>query len=280
MSHFIEEGRNNFILNSNSNNVRNEINNNNNKLIKEIKEINNININKILYFIDPITELIFQSIVHNSNSNSSNDDNNDKNWSLLGNISLYHSHNNNSNNNNNRNNDDKGEKKQIISEIYINKLNNILIIKNIQSISDSLIHEWVNLVTFENIQEIMIFDGIYISKFNHNHNDRLRVLFSSQVLNEDKQIYNHIQTLETGNIVENASAALICYSEFHSLKAVLCLAIRESSYSQEAAQAYLQLENQLKNFLQIDHIQFLDSKIHKKMIRHDPFISRTSNMFI
>jgi hypothetical protein len=181
------------------------------------------------------------------------------------------------------------------SDVDVSK-RSILVIKTRQhSFPLELLSQWLQLVTFPNIQQYYLIDGLSLSKYlapvnhfqssNTNTSSRLRFLFNNLVESSEMKKYSAIQTLETGNIVDGVSAALIGYCEIHSLSAILCVVLRETSYSTEAAQALSQIYHQLTEFLEMEPLagelwKQKSSLLHQRMIKKDQFLFRTSNMFI
>jgi hypothetical protein len=207
---------------------------------------------KALYILNEIGEIIFQAI------------NQTNHLELVGNIQLNES-----------------GKSNLVSEIYLQD-RKVLLIRNVGTpFPCEVIYQWLDLAVFPKVKQFFLIDGIHVSQYNSLGGNKLRVLFNDAVPTEETIKYSTIQTLETGNILEHSSAALICHCELHSLPVIVCAVIREASYTSDAAKAILTVSRQLSEFLEIDQLHFPDSSsLHQRMVKRDPFLSRTSNMFI
>lgn len=173
----------------------------------------------------------------------------------------------------------------------------VLIIKMIpRSFPLELVSQWLRLVLLPNLRQCYLIDSLSLSRYispmghfysgyNSSSANRLRVLFNNFVEGSEMQKYSAIPTLETGNIIDGISAALIGHCEVHSLSATLCVVLRETSYTREAAESLTTIFPQLSEFLEMELLETESWKeksdlLHKQMIKKDQFLLRTSNMFI
>jgi hypothetical protein len=245
MARFENESRNNFSLKEKAAPLM--------RFVSQIDERERVDeVEKALFVLNEIGEIIFQA-VHQSNH-----------LELIGTILL-----------------EENGKTNLVSEIYLQD-RKVLVIRNVGTpFPSELIYQWLDLVLFPKVKQFFLIDGIRISQYNSMRGSKLRVLLNEAVPNQESIKYSTLQTLETGNILEHSAAALICHCELNSLPVILCVAIREASYTHDAAHSFLAIASQLSEFLEVDQLQFPDSNsLHQRMVKRDPFLSRTSNMFI
>jgi hypothetical protein len=292
MAQFENESRNNFFL-SGKNNFLNQT------LVSNLQCDDALvsTADKALFLLDDISEIIFHNLQLASDVNG--DNNSKSGLQLIGNIILHE---------NAATSPPTKGKGQAITEFYLfspsssapaadGSPRSVLIIKTIQqSFPLELVSQWLRLVIFPNIRQFYLIDGLSLSKYlspisqfvSSNSNtaaNRLRFLFNNSVEKNEIQKYSANQTLETGNIIDGISAALIGYCEVHSLSAILCVVLRETSYTREAAQSLTQICPQLFEFLEMESLgteswREKNDLLHQQMVKKDQFLFRTSNMFI
>jgi hypothetical protein len=167
-----------------------------------------------------------------------------------------------------------------ITEFYCREGDDCVVVRNVGEVPFTLLQEWVRHTMFGGIRDLLIFEGMYLSKYNRSLDSRIRIIFSSAVDEPRRSEHKSIQQLDVGNILDGCAAAIFCHSEMNSVSAVIYIVVRESTYTMEAARSLESLEKHINSFLGGHQIQFSrDASLHRNMLRGDQFMSTTENMF-
>jgi predicted ATP-grasp superfamily ATP-dependent carboligase len=173
----------------------------------------------------------------------------------------------------------QGGRKHTASEIYINISKDTLLVRNLVDIPDDLLYTWLHLVLLDGTRSILILDGLHSACYTGiDLKDKVAVLFTTTVDESTKMRYSTFPLIAPGNVIAGCAAALICYSECNSIKAIFCASSREASYTVEAAKVFESLSSQLCNFLDLPDLEFTQASYQRNMKR-DPYLFRTENMF-
>ena len=170
---------------------------------------------------------------------------------------------------------------RVVSELYCCEGDGCLVVRNVGAVPQSLLQEWAGMVLLKGIRDLIVFEGMHMSKYNQSLDSRIRVLCSSFV-DESKQTVHSalgLQPLDVGNIVDGCAAAIFCRAELNEQSAVIYVVVRDAPYTIGAARSLEVLQEEISRFLGGRDVSFPGLDFHRQMIRKDGFLYSTETMF-
>jgi hypothetical protein len=181
--------------------------------------------------------------------------------------------------------DSNGNKRsQCVSKIYSkSSASSSCLIHQCGDIPEYIQSSWARLlISHPECKSCLILSGLPIAAYNSDMSlGGLRVLFTTSAQAEAREKFASCMPLEIGNILSGCTASVVCECEYNFLEAVVCVSLKGLSYSQEAAEMFGNISEQVKDYLAVESLSLSGkNSLHSKMIKSDQFLSRTENMYI
>lgn len=106
----------------------------------------------------------------------------------------------------------------------------------------------------------------------------LRKVCSSSYLSSSNNSMDNVPLLETGIIVPGISAGLLNYAEARNISAVLFLTLSRASLTTSSMRAFEKLATLLQSLTE-GSITLPTSAVYNNMLKRDPYLLKTENMY-
>jgi hypothetical protein len=173
--------------------------------------------------------------------------------------------------------------KIVYSEVYADETSGCVFIKNKESIPESLVYQWLQLVLSFVPKTVVILGGIrrnfLVTKCSSNS---LKYLATSSGNAKALSLPKEIVAFEPGNIVTGDTAAILSHCEVRGIEAVAVLAVRDAALTVSAMRTFEKLIPFLGS--QIGSVPLIIEKpstaTYSELVKHDSFLSTTENIYI